>query len=80
MPKLRKAEAEGRIRGRDHAVPHANPVGRAQYHFGAVQGRFHLGTRTNFNRDFPLLEKPDASPLAGRRAANRRPAAETPSR
>jgi predicted deacylase len=63
MPQLRKAEAEGRIRGALTIVPHANPVGRAQYHFGSVQGRFHLGTRTNFNRDFPLLEKPDASPL-----------------
>jgi predicted deacylase len=63
IPRLRKAEAEGRIRGAITIVPHANPVGRAQYHFGAVQGRFHLGTRTNFNRDFPLLEKPDASAL-----------------
>ena len=59
MPKLRKAEAEGRIRGRLTVVPAANPVGRAQYHFGQVEGRFHLGTRTNFNRDFPLLARPD---------------------
>lgn len=59
MPKLRKAEEEGRIRGRLTVVPAANPVGRAQYHFGYIQGRFHLGTRTNFNRDYPLLERPD---------------------
>ncbi|MDQ6436787.1 succinylglutamate desuccinylase/aspartoacylase family protein [Mesorhizobium sp. LHD-90] len=63
MPKLRKAEAEGRLRGTITIVPHANPVGRAQYHFGSLHGRFHLGTRTNFNRDFPLLDRPDASTL-----------------
>lgn len=69
MPELRRADAEGRIRGNITIVPAANPVGRAQYHFGEVQGRFHLGTRTNFNRDFPLLDTPDASTLkSGRKA------------
>ena len=63
MPKLIKAEAEGRIRGDIAIVPAANPVGRAQFHFGGLEGRFHLGTRTNFNRDFPLLDSPDASAL-----------------
>lgn len=63
MPRLLAAEAEGRILGDITIVPAANPVGRAQYHFGEVQGRFHLGTRTNFNRDFPLLDRPDASAL-----------------
>ncbi|MBX3568818.1 MAG: succinylglutamate desuccinylase/aspartoacylase family protein [Rhizobiaceae bacterium] len=64
VPKLARAHAEGRIRGALTIVPGANPVGRLQYHFGELQGRFHLGTRTNFNRDFPLLAKPDPS-LAG---------------
>lgn len=63
MPKLRAAEAEGRILGDITVVPAANPVGRAQFHFGEVQGRFHLGTRTNFNRDFPLLARPERSAL-----------------
>jgi len=63
VPKLAKAHAEGRIRGAITIVPACNPVGRLQYHFGELQGRFHLGTRTNFNRDFPLLPKPDASTL-----------------
>ncbi|MCX7304148.1 MAG: succinylglutamate desuccinylase/aspartoacylase family protein [Hyphomicrobiales bacterium] len=63
MPMLRAAEAEGRIIGDITVVPAANPVGRAQYHFGDLEGRFHLGTRTNFNRDFPLLERPDRSAL-----------------
>ena len=63
MPKLRKADTEGRILGNITVVPAANPVGRAQYHFGEVQGRFHLGTRTNFNRNFPLLDTPDTSAL-----------------
>jgi hypothetical protein len=59
MPKLRKAEAEERIRGDIAIVPQANPIGRAQYLFGELQGRFHLGSRANFNREFPLLERPD---------------------
>lgn len=63
MPKLRAAEAEGRLRGNLTIVPTANPIGRAQYLYGDHQGRFHAGTRINFNREFPLLEKPDAALL-----------------
>lgn len=63
MPLLEKAEAEGRILGAITLVPWANPIGRAQYVFGDHQGRFHVGTRTNFNRDFPLVERPDPSLL-----------------
>jgi predicted deacylase len=63
MPMLEKAEREGRIRGSITVVPWANPIGRGQYLYGDHQGRFHLGTRTNFNRDFPLIDKPDASLL-----------------
>jgi predicted deacylase len=63
MPLLAKAEREGRILGAITVVPWANPIGRAQYHFGEQQGRFHLGTRTNFNRDFPLIDRPDTALL-----------------
>jgi len=63
MPMLARAESEGRIKGDITIVPWANPIGRAQYHFGEHQGRFHLGTRTNFNRGFPLLAAPDAALL-----------------
>ncbi|TIL47065.1 succinylglutamate desuccinylase/aspartoacylase family protein [Mesorhizobium sp.] len=63
MPMLEKAEAEGRTKGSITIVPQANPIGRAQYHFGEHQGRFHLGTRTNFNRGFPLLAAPDVKLL-----------------
>lgn len=63
MPMLEKAEAEGRIKGDITVVPQANPIGRAQYHFGEHQGRFHLGSRTNFNRRFPLLAAPDTTLL-----------------
>ena len=52
---LRHAEANGAIRGDITIVPHANPIGLAQSHFGEMQGRFDLGSRTNFNRDFPLV-------------------------
>jgi predicted deacylase len=60
LPMLREAEAHGNIRGQITIVPWCNPIGRAQSLFGDHQGRFHLGTRTNFNRDFPLLASPDA--------------------
>lgn len=63
MPMLLAAEREGRIRGDITIVPWANPIGRSQYLIGDLQGRFHLGTRTNFNRDFPLVERPDAALL-----------------
>jgi predicted deacylase len=63
MPKLKTAEAEGRIRGDITIVPSANPVGRAQYLYGDHLGRFHLGTRINFNREFPKLERPDPALL-----------------
>lgn len=63
MPKLRAAEAEGRIRGRITVVPVANPIGAAQYLYGDHQGRYHTGTRVNFNRDFPLLPAADTAGL-----------------
>ena len=52
---LRKAEADGAILGDIIVIPQANPIGLAQSHFGEMQGRFELGSRTNFNRDFPLV-------------------------
>ena len=68
----------GRIYGPVTIVAWANPIGRAQYHFGEHQGRFNLGTRTNFNRSFPLLAAPDTRLLpdvslggADRRLKNR---------
>ncbi|MBZ9678391.1 succinylglutamate desuccinylase/aspartoacylase family protein [Mesorhizobium sp. ES1-1] len=63
MPMLTKAEAEDRVKGDITIVPWANPIGRAQYHFGEHQGRFHLGSRANFNRGFPLLASPDPALL-----------------
>ncbi|MBN9236721.1 MULTISPECIES: succinylglutamate desuccinylase/aspartoacylase domain-containing protein [Phyllobacteriaceae] len=63
MPMLAKAEAEGRVKGSITVVPWANPVGRAQYMFGELEGRFHLPNRVNFNRDFPLIDKPDTALL-----------------
>jgi predicted deacylase len=56
---LRQAEAAGQIRSDIIVVPHANPIGAAQSHFGELQGRFDLGSRTNFNREFPLISAGD---------------------
>lgn len=63
MKRLRKAEAEGRIRGSMTIVPSANPIGSTQMLFGEMHGRFHFDTRRNFNRGFALLENPDALAL-----------------
>lgn len=74
LERLRKADAEGAVRGDITIVPQANPIGLAQFHFGEMEGRFDLGSRTNFNRDFPLVA------LAAREALldglARRPAAD----
>lgn len=61
IPMLEKAEAEGRVVGRITVVPYANPIGVGQHHFGEHMGRFALGTRVNFNRDFPLCDGGDLS-------------------
>ncbi|WP_276119357.1 M14 family zinc carboxypeptidase [Pararhizobium qamdonense] len=53
--KLRQADADGKIFSDITIVPQANPIGTAQSHFGELQGRFDLGSRTNFNREFPLI-------------------------
>jgi len=55
LQRLATAEEQGLIRGDITIVPHANPIGLSQQHFGEIQGRFDLGSRTNFNRDFPLI-------------------------
>jgi predicted deacylase len=55
LERLRKADADGAILGDITVIPQANPIGLAQSHFGEMQGRFDLGSRANFNRDFPLI-------------------------
>ncbi len=55
LERLAKADAEGNIRGDITVIPQANPIGLAQFHFGEMEGRFDLGSRTNFNRDYPLI-------------------------
>lgn len=61
--RLRQAENQGEIAGDITIVPQANPIGAAQSHFGELQGRFDLGSRTNFNRDFPLISIVDRATL-----------------
>lgn len=56
LPLLRKAEDEGRILGDITVVPHANPIAAGQHLFLEHMGRFSFNSRTNFNRDFPLLD------------------------
>lgn len=61
--RLRVAEAAGAIKSDITIVPHANPIGAAQSLFGGMEGRFELGSRTNFNRDFPLQPLGDRDKL-----------------
>lgn len=55
VPMLEAAEKRGDILGDIVIVPKANPVGAAQYVNGANEGRFDLASRSNFNRDYPLI-------------------------
>lgn len=55
VPMLEEAEKKGEVLGDITIVPKANPIGAAQYLYGEQQGRFEQGSRTNFNRDFPLV-------------------------
>jgi predicted deacylase len=63
--KLRRAEAAGDIRGDITIVPVANPIGQQQWLHGGGQGRYDFDTRVNFNRGFPLLDRPDPALLPG---------------
>ncbi len=53
IPKLQKAEHEGRLASKITVVPWANPIGLSQAVFGNNLGRFDMNSRTNFNRSFP---------------------------
>jgi predicted deacylase len=63
IARLRKAEDAGQIRGEITIIPEANPIAAAQWHFGEMQGRFDLGSRGNFNRDFPLISLSERASL-----------------
>lgn len=70
IPKLRAAEAEGRLKGSVTVVPFANPIGLNQFQWDDHQGRFFYGSRTNFNRAFALIDRPDPKLLAAPEAAS----------
>jgi predicted deacylase len=59
LPKLQRAEKDGRLASTITVVPHANPIGLSQCVYGANLGRFDMNSRVNFNRSFP---KPQQSP------------------
>ncbi|MBC8129258.1 MAG: succinylglutamate desuccinylase/aspartoacylase family protein [Rhizobiaceae bacterium] len=63
VPELERAEGEGRLRGAVTIVPQANPIGAGQHLFLQHMGRFSFHSRSNFNRDFPLLADTDTSHL-----------------
>jgi len=61
--RLRELAARGDLVGDVVLVPVANPIGLSQSLAGEPFGRYDLSNRTNFNRDFPLLHRPDAAAL-----------------
>jgi predicted deacylase len=63
VPMLAAAEAKGDLLGSVTVVPRANPIAASQYVNGAMEGRFDLGSRTNFNRDYPLIGLEDRDSL-----------------
>lgn len=63
IPRLAEAEGAGRLAGSVTVVPYANPVGLGQSMLGDPSGRFFHANRTNFNRAFPRLARPDAGLL-----------------
>jgi hypothetical protein len=63
VPMLQAAEARGDLLGSITVVPRANPIGAGQYVNGGMEGRFDLASRTNFNRDYPLIGLADRAAL-----------------
>lgn len=63
IPILAQAERAGRLLGDVTVVPYANPIALAQHLFAEHLGRFNFGSRTNYNRSFPLLATPDSCDL-----------------
>lgn len=63
IPRLKAAEAEGRLRGSVTVVPFANPIGLNQFQWDDHQGRYFQGNRVNFNRAFALIDRPDPALL-----------------
>ena len=63
IPMLAQAERAGRLLGDVTVVPYANPIALAQHLFAEHLGRFNFGSRSNYNRAFPLLATPDTSDL-----------------
>jgi len=55
IPMLEAAEAAGAVKGDIVIAPKCNPIGAAQWLHGELQGRFEIASRTNFNRDYPLV-------------------------
>jgi predicted deacylase len=74
VPMLQAAEARGDILGPITIVPKANPIGAAQWLYGEHQGRFELGSRVNFNRDYPLVPLAEKATLTA--ALEEHPAAD----
>ena len=62
---LDRAAAERGVIGEVVLVPVANPIGLSQRVHGALQGRFELARRTNFNRGFANLAEAAARTLDG---------------
>jgi predicted deacylase len=61
--RLRSLAARGDLFADVTIVPVANPIGLSQSLAGEPTGRYDLSNRMNFNRDFPVLARPDPAGL-----------------
>ena len=75
MPKLRDAEAEGRVLGDVTIVPSANPIGRAQYHVRRAAGPLPSGHAHQFQPRLPADRPAGCGAAAACRCALSRPTA-----
>jgi hypothetical protein len=71
LPLLEAAEVRGEVTGEVLVVPHANPIGAAQWLNGRPQGRNDLDSMRNFNRGYPDLAALAGDAIVGSLTADR---------
>ena len=71
LPLLQQADAEGKIAGEVILVPVANPIGFNNVGLRSFNGRYHLPSGENYNRNFPDVSEAVLAAIDGRMANGR---------
>jgi uncharacterized protein len=71
LPLLQQADAEGMITGEVILVPVANPIGFNNVGLRSFNGRYHLPSGENYNRNFPDVSEAVLAAIDGRMANGR---------